>query len=195
MKIRIAGAYILLSGCLLAQTSQSSPETPSKPKTEPSAASVDSQKLDAAKEADIRKLMDLVGTSALVLQMMQEMGQNLKPLLASSLPPGDYREKLIDLFFVKFHSKANAQQILNLAIPAYGKYFSAQEIKDLIKFYESPLGQKIASVLPKMTAELQEAGSKWGENLGRDCMQEVLSENPDLKKAIETAAKGRQPKQ
>src|SRR5213593_2917736 len=56
-----------------------------------------SEKTDAAKEADIRKLLDLVGTKALLSQSFDEMTKSLKPVLANSLPPGDYREKLIDL--------------------------------------------------------------------------------------------------
>jgi hypothetical protein len=137
--------------------------------------------------------MDLVGTKLLVVQVMDGMEKSIKPLMASSLPPGEYREKLIDLFFAKFHSKAVPQQLLDMAVPAYDRYYTHEEIKGLIQFYETPLGQKMISVLPKLTGELQDAGRKWGEGLGRDSMLEVLSEHPELATALEAARKGTPP--
>jgi hypothetical protein len=145
-------------------------------------------KLDPAKEADIRKLLDVAGTKALVAQTMDAMLKSMKPVLTHSLPPGDYREKLVELFFAKFSAKANPQQLLDMAVPIYDKSFSAEEIKDLIAFYQTPLGQKAIVTVPKITAELQEAGRKWGETAGRDAMLEVLAEHPDLAEALKTAS-------
>jgi len=145
--------------------------------------------LDAAKKADIRRLMDLAGTGLLVGQVMDGMERNIKPLMMNALPPGEYREKLVDLFFAKFQSKADPRQLLDLAVPAYDKYYTHEEIKGLIQFYGTPLGQKLVSVQPKMTGELQEAGRKWGEGLGRDSMIEVLAEHPDLATALLAAKK------
>jgi len=145
-------------------------------------------KIDAAKEADIRRLLDLVGTRALISQTMDSMSKSMKPLLTSSLPPGDYRAKLVDLFFAKFTAKADAQHLLDLAVPVYDRNFSHEEIRSLIEFYRTPLGQKAIATLPKVTAEMQEQGRKWGENLGKQCMMEVLSENPELAEALNAAA-------
>jgi hypothetical protein len=182
----------LFAGSLLAQVSpaQTSSGQPT-PNPTPTAGAA---KIDAAKEADIRRLMDLAGTAALVSQMMSGTENNIKPLMTSSLPPGDYREKVIELFFEKFHANADPHQILDMAVPSYDKYYTHEEIKGLIRFYETPLGQKMIAVLPKMMGELQLAGQKWGEALGRDCMNEVLTEHPDLAEALNDAAKNAQPR-
>ena len=74
-------------------------------------------------------------------------------------------------------------------MPLYDKYFSAQEVKDLIRFYESPIGQKTITVLPELMAQLQAEGRKWGEDVGRQSMLEVLAEHPDLAKALQDASK------
>jgi len=144
-------------------------------------------KIDPAKEADIRRLLDLVGTKGLLVQTMDSMSRSIKPLLANSLPPGEYREKLVDLFFAKFSSKADVQHLLDLAVPVYDKNFSHQEIRSLIEFYQTPLGQKAIATLPKVSVEMQEQGRKWGEDLGRQCMVEVLSEHPELADALNAA--------
>ena len=150
-------------------------------------------KIDPSKEADIRRLLELVGTKTLMTTMMQSMTTELKPMLARALPPGDYREKLVDLFFAKFQAKTDFEQLLNIAATAYDRHFSHEEIKGLIKFYETPLGQKTASVMPQLLTETREAGRAWGEKLGRDSMVEVLTEHPELAEAMEAAKKAAQP--
>jgi hypothetical protein len=149
-------------------------------------------KVDPAKEADIRKLLELVGTKAIVSQTMDSMSKSIKPLLTNSLPPGEYREKLVDLFFAKFTAKADVERLLDLAVPVYDRNLSHQEIRGLIEFYQTPLGQKAIATLPKVTAELQEQGRKWGEDVGKDCMVEVLSEHPELAEGLTAAQRNTQ---
>lgn len=193
MKTRTVIVCFLLVGSLFAQAKGPYLQRVSKPQAAPdSTNSSGSSRIDAAKEADIRRLMDLAGVRLLVMQVMDGMEQNIKPLMMNALPPGEYRQKLVDLFFAKFHSKGDLRQLLDLAVPVYDKYYTHEEIKGLIQFYESPLGQKLAATQPKMTGELQEAGRKWGEGLGRDSMVEVLSEHPELATALQAARRATQ---
>jgi len=184
----------LLTGLAHGAVQGASPVVPAKPAAqEPaapaSATAKEQHKIDPAKEADIRRLMDMVGIKKVMTDTMESMTQGLRPVLSNSLPPGDYRDKLIDLFFAKFQSKADMAQLLELSIPLYDKYFSHEEIKSLLAFYATPAGQKSITALPQLTAELRETGRKWGEKLGGDCMTEVLGEHPDLKSALEKASK------
>jgi len=84
---------------------------------------------------------------------------------------------------------AALQQLLDLAVPIYDKYYSDDEIKQLIHLYETPMGQKMLKVMPKVLGELQAAGEKWGEGMGRQSMTEVLAEHPELEKALQAAQK------
>jgi uncharacterized protein len=188
--------WILIVVCLLAGLAHgtvqgTSPVVPAQPKAqEPASATAKEQhKIDPAKEADIRRLMDMVGIKKVMTDTMESMIQGLRPVLSNSLPPGDYREKLVDLFYAKFQSKADMTYLLDLAVPVYDKYFSHEEIKGLLAFYATPLGQKSISVMPQLTNEMRDAGRKWGEELGRTSMLEVLDEHPDLKTALEEAGK------
>lgn len=156
-------------------------------------AGLEQAKMDPAKEADIRRLLDVVGTKGLVKQLMDSMEKNLKPMMVNSLPPGDYRNRLVELFFEKFETKADPQQLIDMAVPGYDKYLSDEEIKGLISFYQTPLGQKALAVLPKLSMELQSQGSKWGQELGRQCMLEVLAEHPELAQAMGDASKAVRP--
>jgi hypothetical protein len=144
--------------------------------------------IDPAKEAAIRNMFEVLGMAKMMQQVIAGMSSNMKPMLMSSLPAGAYREKLADLFFQKFQSKLRIEQLLDLAVPTYDKYFSKEEVEGLTRFYQTPLGQKALSVLPQSMVEMQTASMKLGEQIGRESMVEVLDEHPDLKKALEEAA-------
>jgi len=119
-------------------------------------------KIDAAKEADIRRLMALTHTTLLDKQIIGAMEANVRPAITNALPPGEYRAKLVDLFVAKYKSKLNPEERKERAIPVYDKHFSAAEIKEMIRFYETPLGQKVLKEMPVVTAELQQMGQAWG---------------------------------
>jgi uncharacterized protein len=187
-------AVLFLALSVLLLHAQKPPATSSQqpaqqPGVAPPPGSSAQTKIDPAKEADIRKLLEITGAKALALQSMDAMLKSIRPLLASSLPPGEYREKVIDLFFEKFRSRVDAQQLLELIVPVYDKHLSHEEIKALIQFYETPLGKKTLSALPAIALESREVGEKWGQALGSDCMTEVLTEHPELKSALEAAGK------
>jgi uncharacterized protein len=158
------------------------------------AAPAATAKIESGKEADIRRLLELTGAKALVVQTMNDMSKSLKPVLTNSLPPGDYREKLVNLFFVKFMAKADSQTLVDLAIPEYDKNFTDEEILGLIQFYQTPVGKKAISVLPRLMSDLQQRGRKWGEDLGRQSMIEVLAEHPEFQQQIADAQKAAQNK-
>jgi len=196
MKISVVLGVCLTLGAIGASAQNTPASAAKSANLQPSAASkpgsTNQTKIDPAKEADIRKLLELVGTKALVSQTIDSMSKSIKPLLTNSLPPGDYREKLVDLFFAKFTSKTDVQHLLDLAVPVYDRNFSHQEIRGLLEFYQTPLGQKAITALPKVTVEMQEQGRKWGEDVGKQCMVEVLSEHPELANALNAAAQGTQ---
>jgi hypothetical protein len=151
-------------------------------------------KIDPQKEADIRRLLQLMGAERAMTQSMATMETNIRPLLTSSFPAGEYRDRLIQLFFEKFHSKIDSQELIGLAMPVYDKYLSDADIKGLIEFYSTPLGQKVIDVLPNIVAESGEKGRQWGEKIGRESMIEVLQEHPELKEALQARRKDTLPK-
>jgi uncharacterized protein len=199
MKIVPAIAVFFLLGSVTLRAQSAAANRPAVQSANPQKSTVSTTtspvaaRVDSTKEADIRRLLELTGTKALVTQSMDAMSKSIKPLLTNSLPPGDYREKVVDLFFAKFSAKTNVQRLLDLAVPIYDKNFSHQEIRSLIEFYQTPLGQKTISVLPRLSGELQEEGRKWGEDLGRQSMEEVLAEHPDLAQAMTAAQKNPPP--
>lgn len=116
----------------------------------------------------------------------------MKGLMTSALPRGRYRKQLVNLFFQKFNSKVTPRAWEKLAIPIYEKNFSDSDVKQLIRFYETPFGQKYVTTMPRMLSQIQVKANAWGEKMGQQSMHEVLSEHPklarELRRAQENAA-------
>jgi hypothetical protein len=181
----IAGILLFAAMCVAQDPSATSGDQNSDQSVVAAAKASKAQVAAAAqKQADIRRLLALTGAASIATQTMDEMEKTIRPLIANSLPAGDYRDRLMDLFFEKFHEKRDPAQLVDLIVPIYDKYYSADEIKGLIAFYETPIGNKMITVLPKIMAESQAAGGQWGQELGRECMMEVLQEHPEMQRAI-----------
>lgn len=202
MNLRATVPWFLFWGMLSSQSlglAQQSPsgQQPRQAGTPASASRADSigpSKIDPAKEAAIRQLLDLDGGTAALNKLMDGMESGVKSEMANLLPPGEYRQKLIDFFSEKFRSSANPQQLLDQTTQIYDKYLSLDDVKGLIQFYSTPLGRKTLTVLPQVTLEVQRQSTKWGENLGRQTMHEVLTEHPDLANALVEAQRKSQTK-
>ena len=142
---------------------------------------------EQTKQEDIRHLLQITSAGSLATQSMDQMEKTIRPMVTEALPPGDYREKLVNLFFEKFRSKRQPDELADLVVPIYNNYYSNEDIKGLIQLYQTPLGKKMLSTLPQVMAESQAAGTKWGQQIGRESMMEVLAEHPELQKAMEQA--------
>jgi len=154
-----------------------------------SAVAQQSPGADSTKAAAIHRLIELIGGTAMVNQVMDGMLQNVQSQLSQMLPEGAYRQQLIDAYLERLRAKLDSQHMLDIATQAYDKYFSTEDIQGMIQFYSTPLGKKTASVLPQLTIEVQTQSVQWGQEMGKQAMIEVLNEHPDLAKALQAAAK------
>lgn len=52
-------------------------------------------------------------------------------------------------------------------VPVYKKYLTQEDLKQIIAFYESSAGKKLAENTPYIMRESMVIGQKWGEELGK----------------------------
>lgn len=195
MKMVAAIAWVLLAGPLWAQAPSGEHKPADQTATQQGAATADAPKIDPVKEADIRKLLEVSGAKETMAQQLLNSEKLMAPSLAQSLPPGDYRDQLIALFFERFRSKFDSDALVQHVVVIYDKYLSDEDVRGLTQFYQTPLGKKTLSVLPQILNETTTLGMKMGEKAGRESMQEVLAEHPDLAEAMKAAARAQQPQQ
>lgn len=71
------------------------------------------------------------------------------------------------------NNRANFKKDLEASLPSLYekmavsmmKYYTHDDVKKMIEFYQSPVGKKIQEVTPKMTKEQIQAGQEWGMEL------------------------------
>jgi hypothetical protein len=127
-----------------------------------------------------RQLMETMHVSAttdqMVKQMMQAMGTGL-----SAANPGKGKEvqDLLSEVLLPEMSKLKPEMI-DAAANIYAANFSADELKQILAYYQSDIGQKVISRLPTI---LQEQG--------RVAQQIVIRMMPDIQAKLEQAIKAR----
>jgi len=72
-----------------------------------------------------------------------------------------------------FGNRIKPDDFYALMVPIYARHFSHDEIKQLITFYESPIGMKLIASLPAMNVEAQDATSQWTRELTQKLVQEL----------------------
>ena len=117
-----------------------------------------------AKHQDTEKLMELVGTRRILRQLFDQDIDAQIAAMRRARP--DVPDQFWDDFTEEFKRQASPDELMKAILPIYDKHFSHQEIRQLIAFYESPLGRKISTTLPEIQSESLEAGRAWGEQLG-----------------------------
>ncbi len=114
-------------------------------KSNPSAvAGASSGASSTTKEESILNLIDVSGAKS-------SMTQTLNQMLGQASP--EDAQKLKQIF--------NIDDIISRLVPIYSKYFSENEVKDLVAFYQSPLGKKLLSVTPLVMEEATQASMQY----------------------------------
>jgi hypothetical protein len=86
-----------------------------------------------------------------------------------------YRERVSkEVNFRKFQEE--------VSVPLYDKFFTEQELRDLIAFYRTPTGRKSLQVMPELLAEsMQQAAAILGPQISR-IVDEVIQEELEASK-------------
>ena len=114
-------------------------------------------------EAQVRELMQVMNVPGQFTVMNNQMAS----MMSQQLPcvSADYWKSYID--------KAGQEQLLTAMIPAYQHHFTSDEVEGLIKFYKSPLGQKLVAQMPATMTEAAQSGQQWGRQRTSDMFAEL----------------------
>jgi uncharacterized protein len=141
-------------------------------------------KVDPAKEAAIRHLMEITGTSKLADQILGVITMRVHDKMAQRGLPPDRLQKFMDTFGQDLQSRVSAGQIDDAIIPIYSQHFSLEDIQGMTQFYESPLGQRAVKTMPQIYQEAQKAGGDMGQKGTLETLREMTAEYPELKAVL-----------
>jgi len=122
---------------------------------------------EKASKESIKLLMERTGTGNLGMQMMNQM----IPALKKTIP--DAPEK----FWADILKEIDANQIIEMVIPVYQKYFSAQDILELNSFYNTAVGKKLIKVQPAIMQESMAMGQQWGQEVAHNVIQKYKKQS------------------
>jgi uncharacterized protein len=136
--------------------------------------------IDPLKEADIRSLMELPGARDMVADGANNAIEQAREKLLSTVPNNDKGQAFVNAFATSYEKRFDADQVTEELVSIYDKHFTEDEIKGLLQFYGSPLGQKVAMEMPKIGRETQAVVRAASGKAAREALAEAKQENPGV---------------
>jgi hypothetical protein len=130
------------------------------------------------KRVEIRKLIELTGAAKVSASALKQIIAPMRQAFPQ-VPEG---------FWNEFLSEVRADELVDLIVPIYDKYYTRDDIRELTKFYQSPVGQKTIKVLPQLSAEAIDAGQEWGRGVADRAMKKLQEKGYDKTSSLPRAS-------
>jgi uncharacterized protein len=141
------------------------------------------EKIDPAKEAAIRHLMEITEVSKMGDNINTAITSQVHNVMGRAIPP-DQLPKFMETFSQKFTANAPPSAVTDAIVPVYAKHFSLEDIQSLTKFYETPLGREVVKVMPEVAQESQQAGAQIDQKAAIAVLRNMSDEYPQLKQML-----------
>lgn len=89
--------------------------------------------------------------------------------------------RIIERFRLRLGEIRYSQTVERISLSIYNKYFTEDDLRNLITFYKTPVGQKVIDLLPKLFAE---SASRVSDEVGpkmRQIMDEIVQDEIKLR--------------
>jgi uncharacterized protein len=177
----LSGALVILAhspSLRVNAQEKAAPKPSSQPaaKNTPQAASA----IDPQKAARIRELMEVTGAKNLGRQLIDAGMEQFRGSVQESQPNNPRAKQFVDAFVARFQKHFDPDSLNEQMIPIYDKYLTADDLKGLLDYYRSPLGQRMLKVMPEVTRESQAAGFALGQKAAQQTMEELKADFPEF---------------
>jgi len=135
--------------------------------------------IDPQKDSDIRSLLELIGARDMIQEAANNSTEQYRQKLISLAPNDDKAQDSVNSYLAVFQKQYDADAIADQLVAIYDKHYTADEIKGMLQFFGSPLGQKVAAEMPKISKEVQLATRNASGQAARAAWQEFHAQNSD----------------
>ena len=150
-------------------------------------------KLDRAQDADLKRLMELIGAPQASAQLAQQWMAIKKQFAPRTLALTNWRhETFQSALEAKIASRITAAAIAARWAPILARHFTAEEINAIVQFYESPAGRKFTAEQPAILKESYAATQDWRRETITDILKELEAEFPgarETEQALQVTAR------
>lgn len=170
MRVILATLLVFVSSCALSQTAASGGGSP--PASRVGALPANCAQPTSAAQA--KHLMEASDTKTLLSKYMSRSGAQMLDTFAKLRPdiPPQVWAGVADYF----SSDKFVQGMVDEMAPIYQRHFCAEEVEQLIAFYESPTGRKYTAETPSIQREVGQAISAYTERMKSDIVKSVQEE-------------------
>lgn len=116
--------------------------------------------------AELKKMIVSSGSDATFKVMIPQMFAMMKQQLPN-VPAEFWTETEKEMM------KTLVDDLVEMLAPIYQKHLTLKDLQEIVKFYESPVGKKMAAAQPAIVSDSMKVGQQWGMNIAMK-VQEAL---------------------
>jgi len=135
--------------------------------------------IDPQKDSDIRSLLELIGARDMIQDAANNSTEQYRQKLISLAPNDDKAQDAVNSYLAVFQKQYDADALADQLVAIYDKHYTDEEVKGMLQFFGSPLGQKVAAEMPKISKEVQLATRNVAGQAARTAWQEFHAQNSD----------------
>jgi hypothetical protein len=122
-----------------------------------------------------KRIVEIKGVKAMFEPVVRGVVEKAKSVF---LQTNFMWSKDIEAVAVLMHKEYDPRvnELIDETARVYATHFTEPELKDILAFYQSPLGQKMITEEPKAIDESMLDAAKWADNLSEDVMAKMRAE-------------------
>jgi hypothetical protein len=130
---------------------------------------------DAARLAAARELFKAMGSESQMKVAIETMTSGLANIVKQQRPGAG---GVIDEVFTKLKDKflARTAEVSDMVAPLWAEKFTADEMREIARFFQSPIGKKLVNVQPELMQRSMQMGMAWGQRIGQEVEAEARRE-------------------
>lgn len=137
-------------------------------------------RIDPAKDADIRALIELVGARDQIQDSVTTSAEQYREKLLATVPNNEKGQAFVNAVITEYEKRYDLDEVVNQIVAIYDKHYTDDDIKGLLQFYGTPFGQKVAAEQSKIMREVQEATRSTAYKTVHEALQRAKQENPGI---------------
>ena len=114
----------------------------------------------------LKEYFEVSGSLNVFKTAVSEMITNMK-VMNSTVPEEFWKEMEKEML------GTSIDDLISTLEPVYKKHLTESDLKDVIKFYKTPAGKKLAQESPSLTQESMQAGQRWGQSIAGKVLQKM----------------------
>jgi TonB family protein len=150
------------------------------PAPKPAADSASDPAIDPQFRDDILRLFEVIHFKENAAKAGRQVFESLRPALMASLPATRSRERITDAYIDKLLALMQSDSHTERVVAIYAKYFSDQDVQELVRFYQTPTGQHFNAAMPQLFGDLSQIGQQLALDNIPAIFKQLCKEFPEL---------------